>query len=97
MSTPDGSPKSCRKIALLRDRPAARECELTHHRLADLLEEVQRCPTEEIGRAMPIARPPPPLRRFEGHYGGLDLANALDRLIGNAIGWFERYHGGVCR
>ena len=42
--------------ALLPGVPAARECELTHHRLADLLEEVQRCLTEEIGRTMLIAR-----------------------------------------
>jgi hemerythrin-like domain-containing protein len=42
--------------ALLPDCPAARECELAHHRLADLLEEVQRCLTEEIGRTMLIAR-----------------------------------------
>jgi hypothetical protein len=36
--------------------PAARECELAHQRLADRLEEVQRCLTEEIGRTMLIAR-----------------------------------------
>ena len=36
--------------------PAARECELTHGRLADLLEDVQVCLTEEIGRTMIIAR-----------------------------------------
>jgi hypothetical protein len=41
---------------LLPDTPAARECELTHHRLADLLEEIQLCLTEEIGRQMVIAR-----------------------------------------
>jgi hemerythrin-like domain-containing protein len=42
--------------ALLPNSPEARECELTHQRLADLLEEVQRCLTEEIGRTMLIAR-----------------------------------------
>jgi hypothetical protein len=41
---------------LLPDTPAARECERTHHHLADLLEEVQLCLTEEIGRTMLIAR-----------------------------------------
>ncbi len=42
--------------ALLPDVPAARECELAHQRLADRLEDVQRCLTEEIGRTMLIAR-----------------------------------------
>jgi hemerythrin-like domain-containing protein len=42
--------------ALLPDLPAARECELAHQQLADRLEEVQRCLTEEIGRTMLIAR-----------------------------------------
>jgi hypothetical protein len=42
--------------ALLPDVPAARECELAHQRLADRLEEVQHCLTEEIGRTMLIAR-----------------------------------------
>jgi hypothetical protein len=41
---------------LLPDLPAARECELAHQRLADRLEDVQRCLTEEIGRTMLIAR-----------------------------------------
>jgi len=42
--------------ARLPDSPAARECELAHQRLADRLEDVQRCLTEEIGRTMLIAR-----------------------------------------
>jgi hypothetical protein len=42
--------------ALLPDVPAARECELAHGRLAELLEDVQSCLTEEIGRTMLIAR-----------------------------------------
>jgi hypothetical protein len=42
--------------ALLPDFPAARECELAHGRLAELLEDVQSCLTEEIGRTMLIAR-----------------------------------------
>jgi hemerythrin-like domain-containing protein len=42
--------------ALLPDVPAARDCELAHQRLADRLEEVQQCLTEEIGRTMLIAR-----------------------------------------
>ena len=42
--------------ALLPGVPAARECEQTHQRLADLMEEVQLCLTEEIGRTMLIAR-----------------------------------------
>jgi hemerythrin-like domain-containing protein len=42
--------------ALLPDVPAARECELAHSRLAELLEDVQSCLTEEIGRTMVIAR-----------------------------------------
>ena len=42
--------------ALLPDVPAARDCELAHQRLADRLEEVQHCLTEEIGRTMLIAR-----------------------------------------
>jgi hemerythrin-like domain-containing protein len=41
---------------LLPDVPAARDCELAHQRLADRLEEVQQCLTEEIGRTMLIAR-----------------------------------------
>ena len=41
---------------LLPDLPAARDCELAHQRLADRLEEVQQCLTEEIGRTMLIAR-----------------------------------------
>jgi hypothetical protein len=42
--------------ALLPDSPAAREGELAHQRLADRLEDIQRCLTEEIGRTMLIAR-----------------------------------------
>ena len=42
--------------ALLPDVPAARECELAHGRLAERLEDVQSCLTEEIGRTMLIAR-----------------------------------------
>ena len=42
--------------SLLPDVPAARECELAHSRLAELLEDVQGCLTEEIGRTMVIAR-----------------------------------------
>jgi hypothetical protein len=42
--------------ALLPDVPAARACELAHQRLADRLEAVQHCLTEEIGRTMLIAR-----------------------------------------
>ena len=42
--------------ALLPDVPAARECELAHSRLVELLEDVQSCLTEEIGRTMVIAR-----------------------------------------
>jgi hemerythrin-like domain-containing protein len=42
--------------ALLPDVPAARECELAHSRLAERLEDVQSCLTEEIGRTMVIAR-----------------------------------------
>jgi hemerythrin-like domain-containing protein len=41
---------------LLPDVPAARDCEQAHQRLADRLEEVQQCLTEEIGRTMLIAR-----------------------------------------
>jgi hemerythrin-like domain-containing protein len=41
---------------LLPDVPAARDCEQAHQRLADRLEEVQHCLTEEIGRTMLIAR-----------------------------------------
>jgi hemerythrin-like domain-containing protein len=41
---------------LLQDLSAARECELAHQRLADRLEDIQRCLTEEIGRTMLIAR-----------------------------------------
>jgi hemerythrin-like domain-containing protein len=41
---------------LLPDVTAARDCELAHQRLADRLEEVQQCLTEEIGRTMLIAR-----------------------------------------
>lgn len=41
---------------LLPDFPAARECELAHQRLADRLEDIQRCLTDEIGRTMLIAR-----------------------------------------
>jgi hypothetical protein len=40
----------------LPDLPAARECELAHGRLAERLEAVQQCLTEEIGRTMLIAR-----------------------------------------
>lgn len=42
--------------SLLPDVPAARECELAHGRLAERLEDVQSCLTEEIGRTMLIAR-----------------------------------------
>jgi hypothetical protein len=42
--------------SLLPDVPAARECELAHGRLAERLEDVQGCLTEEIGRTMVIAR-----------------------------------------
>jgi hypothetical protein len=42
--------------SLLPDVPAARECELAHGRLAERLEAVQSCLTEEIGRTMAIAR-----------------------------------------
>jgi hypothetical protein len=41
--------------SLLPDVPAARECELANSRLAELLEDVQGCLTEEIGRTMVIA------------------------------------------
>jgi hypothetical protein len=41
---------------LLPDLPAARECELAHGRLAERLEDVQGCLTDEIGRTMLIAR-----------------------------------------
>src|SRR5215510_10453428 len=46
---------ACMTILLL-DFPAARECELAHQHLADRLEDVQHCLTEEIGRTMLIAR-----------------------------------------
>jgi hypothetical protein len=42
--------------SLLSDCPAAREGELAHQRLADRLEDIQHCLTEEIGRTMLIAR-----------------------------------------
>jgi hemerythrin-like domain-containing protein len=42
--------------SLLPGFPAARECELAHSRLAELLEDIQFCLTEEIGRTMLIAR-----------------------------------------
>lgn len=42
--------------SLLPDVPAARECELAHGRLAERLEDIQVCLTEEIGRTMLIAR-----------------------------------------
>jgi hypothetical protein len=38
------------------DVPAARECELARSRLPELLEDVQYCLSEEIGRTMIIAR-----------------------------------------
>jgi hemerythrin-like domain-containing protein len=41
---------------LLPDVSSARDCEQAHQRLADRLEEVQQCLTEEIGRTMLIAR-----------------------------------------
>jgi hypothetical protein len=42
--------------SLLPDVPAARDCELAHGRWGELLEDVQSCLTEEIGRTMVIAR-----------------------------------------
>jgi len=62
--------------ALLPDVPAARDCGLAHQRLADRLEAVQQCLTEEIGRTMLIARTQRHL------FGAVVLARiALDDLL----------------